>query len=169
MSAPDSSIASSKYLPCLLTRLTDDNPFSREDVDYKANFSIERLKKDVLLNLSMLLNSPVAPAETLRLKNEFPNVASSGYHFGIDSYAGLTDLTANREHVAMSVRDALIRFEPRFRPESITVSIEPGNKGRDKTSLDLSISCILDVHPLSEDIFFRLHVDVETGNITLNT
>ncbi len=168
MSATDSAIVSNKYLPCLLTRLTDDHPFSVEDTDYKRTFSMERLKKDVLLNLSMLLNSPVARADTERLRRLYPNVASSGYHFGIDSYAGLTDLASNQEHVARSVRDALICFEPRFRPDSIEVTIEHDPHRRDKTSLDLSISCILNAHPLSEEVFFRLHVDVETGAITLN-
>ncbi len=168
-SSPGSSVASSKYLPCLLSRLTDDHPFSNEDAGYSSSFSLEHLKKDVLLNLAMLLNSPLAPAETARLHRHFPEVSTSGYHYGVDSFAGLTDLASNQEHVAQSVREALIRFEPRFRPESIEITINSTSGRRDKTTLDLSISCLLDVNPLSQDVFFRLHVDVETGEITLNS
>ncbi len=167
--ATTSAVTSSKYLPCLLTRLTDDHPFSTEDPDYAASFSPERLRKDVLLNLGMLLNSPLAPAETERLQRDFPEVAASGYHYGVDSFAGLTDLAANQERVAQSVRLALMRFEPRFRPESIEVSIVSSAHRRDRTTLDLAISCLLDVNPLSRDVFFRLRVDVETGEISLDS
>ena len=168
MTAASSQIVSSKFLPCLLARLTDEHPFSTADEGYGSFFSLERLKKDVMTNLSMLLNSHVAPAETVRLRRKFPLAAASGYHFGIDSYAGLFDLSENLEHMAESVRQAIILFEPRFLPSSVDVSIDTRGGKRDKTTLDLSISCVLAVHPLSEDMFFRLQVDLETGEISLN-
>ncbi len=168
MAAVSSQIASNRFLPCLLTRLTDEHPFSATDEGYGASFSLDRLKGDVLANLSMLLNSHVAPSETARLRQMFPLAAASGYHFGIDSYAGLFDLSGNLERIAASVREAVIRFEPRFEPSSVEVSVDMHAGRRDRTRLDLSISCRLAVHPLSEDMFFRLHVDLETGEMSLN-
>ena len=56
--------SSRKYLPCLLTRLTDEQPFSETDEGYDHVYSPEQLKSDILLNMEMLLNSHTAPAET---------------------------------------------------------------------------------------------------------
>lgn len=159
---------SSKYLPCLLTRLTDEHPFSTEDEGYGASFSVEQLRHDILLNLTMLLNSHTASAETRRLRAQFPHAASSGYHFGIDSCTGLTASTERPEIIAAAVQRALREFEPRLVPESIRVAIDSTRKSQDHTSVHLTISSRTAVQPLTEDVFFRLRVDVETGALTLS-
>lgn len=159
---------SSKYLPCLLTRLTDEHPFSTSDTEYGASFLPEQLKKDILTNLTMLLNSHTAPAETRRLRALYPLVAASGYHFGIDSSTGLTASAERPEIIAASVRRALREFEPRLAPESIQVSVDTDiAAAHDRTSVHLTISSRLAVKPLTEDMVFRLRVDVETGEMSL--
>lgn len=157
---------SSKYLPCLLTRLTDEHPFTATDSSYGTEFSLEQLKHDILVNLSMLLNSHTAPSTTQRLQRHFPNIAVSAYHFGIDSYAGISGTSHQPGIIAENVRQAIIHFEPRLDPESIRVQIID-NSNHDRTALHLSISSRLAVQPLSEDMYFRLRVDVETGESTL--
>lgn len=160
--------SSSKYLPCLLTRLTDEHPFSAQDDAYGASFSQEQLKGDILRNLSMLLNSHTAPATTQRLMQQFPQVATSCYHFGIDSYAGVTGKAEQPRIIAEAVRRAIINFEPRLDPASILVQADTRRSSHDRTALHLTISSRLAVHPLSEDMYFRLRVDVETGEATLH-
>lgn len=158
---------SSKYLPCLLTRLTDEHPFSKEDEGYGASFSLEQLKHDILTNLSMLLNSHTAPTETRRLRENYPLSAASGFHFGIDSCTGLTTAAERPNLIADSVRQALIDFEPRLAPDSIQVSVDTAHKSSDRTSVHLTISSRVAVQPLTEDMIFRLKVDAETGEMSL--
>lgn len=159
--------SSSKYLPCLLTRLTDERPFSTQDASYGTEFSLEQLKHDILMNLGMLLNSHTAPATTRYLEQHFPRTASSSYHFGIDSFAGLTGSFDQPAAIAEAVRKAIIHFEPRLAPESVRVVADTKQHIRDRTALHLSVSSQLAVHPLSEDVYFRLRVDVETGETSL--
>lgn len=159
--------SSSKYLPCLLTRLTDERPFSSQDTTYGTEFSLEQLKHDILMNLGMLLNSHTAPSATRSLRQHFPRVASSAYHFGIDSFAGLTGTHNQPQVIAEAVRRAIINFEPRLAPESVRVEADTRQDRHDHTALHLRISSQLAVHPLSEDVYFRLRVDVETGETSL--
>ena len=80
--------SSRKYLPCLLTRLTDEQPFSESDEGYDQVYSPEQLKSDILLNMEMLLNSHTAPTETEYLTKKYPEVAASGRTLGNHSEKG---------------------------------------------------------------------------------
>lgn len=161
----DSRISTNRYLPCLLTRLTDEHPFTTVDSDYSESFSLDRLKRDILQNLTMLLNAHVAPTEAERIRRLFPEVGASGYLFGVDSFVGRHNLTTHVDGILRHVRDAIVRYEPRVVPESVHVTLqEKQNAGR--TGLDLCISCRLAVKPLTDDMLMRLQLDLETGEAT---
>lgn len=159
---------SARYLPCLLTRLTDAHPFSAEDGDfYAACFSPEQLKQDILMNLDMLLNARTNPAETEHLRQRFPEVAYSAYHFGIDSITGVSRSSLHPTQLAEIVRRALVTFEPRLQADSVSVVPDMARRA-DKTVVHLDITSRLAVHPLTQDVYFRLRVDMETGEIGLS-
>lgn len=159
--------SSSKYLPCLLTRLTDENPFDSKDSSYGTEFSVEQLRSDILVNLSMLLNSHTAPEESKYLEKHYPLSAVSVFHYGIDSYAGRTSSFRQPHIIAEAVRRAIVRYEPRVQPASVQVLADPPGDGDDHTALHLHIACRLAVTPLSDDLYFRLRVDVETGETSI--
>lgn len=159
---------SSRYLPCLLTRLTDEHPFSGNDEDfYTTSFSLEQLKQDILMNLNLVLNARTAPAESAYLKEHFPEALASGYHFGIDSCTGVAVSSLRPAFLAELVRKALVVFEPRLEADSIEVHPD-FSRGEDRTAVHLSISSRLAVKPLTQDIFFRLRVDMETGETQMS-
>lgn len=160
------SLNNSKFMPCLLTRLTDEHPFSGVDTDYSLSFTLAQLKQDILTNLNMLLNSQTAPAETRYLRGNYPGVARSCYHFGIDSCTGLSTSSDRPRIIAENVRRAIAEFEPRLVPDSIQVRAEHSHSAADRTAIHLNISSRLAVHPMTEDIYFRMRVDMETGEIT---
>ena len=161
----DSRIRSNRYLPCLLTRLTDEHPFSAADTDYTENFSLERLKRDILQNLAMLLNAHVAPTAAERIRRLFPEVGASGYLFGVDSFVGRHNLTTHVDSILRHVREAIVRFEPRVVPESVHVTLQE-KQSAGRTGLDLCIICRLAVKPLTDDMLMRLQLDLETGEAT---
>ncbi len=160
--------SSRKYLPCLLTRLTDEQPFSETDEGYDHVYSPEQLKSDILLNMEMLLNSHTAPAETEYLTKKYPEVAASGYHYGIDSCAGNVVTAERSEIIAQRVRRAIELFEPRLDAEETHVVVRDDYSKHDKTAVHLDIFSRLAVRPLDQEVFFRLRVDVETGKTTMN-
>ena len=65
-----------------------------------------------------------------------------------------------------NVRRAIAEFEPRLVPDSIQVRAEHSHTAADRTAIHLNISSRLAVHPMTEDIYFRMRVDMETGEIT---
>lgn len=159
---------SNRYLPCLLTRLTDAHPFSAEDGDfYTSCFSLAQLRQDILVNLNLLLNARTSPAESAYLRKKFPQVAVSGYHFGIDSITGVSRGSLRPAVLAEQVKQALIAFEPRLSRDSISV-VPDMERRDDKTAVHLDISSRLAMHPLSQDVYFRLRLDMETGEASLS-
>lgn len=159
---------SNRYLPCLLTRLTDAHPFSAEDDDfYTSCFSLQQLKQDILVNLNLLLNARTATAETAYLQKRFPQAAVSGYHFGIDSVTGVSRGSLRPAILAERVKQALATFEPRLESDSIRV-VPDMDRQDDKTAVHLDISSRLAMHPLTQDVYFRLRLDMETGEASLS-
>lgn len=159
---------SSRYLPCLLTRLTDEHPFSSADGDFYAScFSPAQLKQDILMNLNMLLNARTNPRESAYLRQHFPEVADSDYLFGIDSITGVSRTSLQPARLADIVRRALVIFEPRLKDDSIHVTPDMERRA-DKTVVHLDITSRLAVPPLTQDVYFRLRVDMETGEVGLS-
>ena len=160
--------SSRKYLPCLLTRLTDEQPFSETDEGYEHVYSPEQLKSDILLNMEMLLNSHTAPAETEYLTKKYPEVAASGYHYGIDSCSGNVVTAERSETIARRARRAIELFEPRLDAAETHVVVRDDYSKHDRTAVHLDIFSRLAVRPLDQEVFFRLRVDMETGKTTMN-
>ena len=55
-----------RFLPCLIARLVDDEPHNRVERNPQL-FTMEQLKKNVLRNVTMILNS-----SPRRLESDFP-------------------------------------------------------------------------------------------------
>ena len=169
MTAESLQKKSSKYLPCLLTRLTDEHPFSKDDAGYDSAYAPEQLEHDILVNLVMLLNSHTAPGESIYLRQHYPEVAASGFQYGIDSCTGYVVSGQRPTLIAQTVRRAIEIFEPRLEPGRTQVKVITELSLHDKTAVHLEISSRLAVKPLTQDLYFRLRVDVETGKTTLNS
>lgn len=72
-----------KYIPCILTRLADDNPQSR--VDTLDRFvPLEKIRQEIVDNVSQLLNSKSRPQLSDLGYNE--NIANSVLGYGITDF-----------------------------------------------------------------------------------
>jgi type VI secretion system protein ImpF len=130
--------------------------------------SLERLKQSVLRDLSWLLNTEYL--EAAYSLDGFPEVRSSVLNYGIPSIVGLTitDLTDTmRGGLAKTLRDAIVRFEPRLDPDSIVVRTHADKEQMDGRTLTFEIEAELIAEPAPLRLLLTSIVDLENGQATL--
>jgi type VI secretion system protein ImpF len=130
--------------------------------------SLERLKQSVLRDLSWLLNTEYL--EAVYALDNYPDVRSSVLNYGIPSIVGLTitDLNdAMRGGLAKTLRDAIVRFEPRLDPDSVVVRTHADKEQMDGRTLTFEIEAELVADPAPLRLLLTSIVDLENGHATL--
>lgn len=109
------------FLPCLLERLLDDEPKKAEEPWDKFYYDQKKMKVLITQNISEILNNAnIEPNLDASVHNE---VTRSVLNYGISPQVGSYSNTHNWLRIETLIRDALIRFEPRLIPESVTVRL----------------------------------------------
>ncbi len=103
---------SEKLQPCLLDRLTDDEPNKQQEGRNQRVMSSQRYRQAVLRDLAWLLNT-YANAEQDGL-DAFEEVPSSVLNFGVQNVAGMTASSLSVDDLRYRLIEALRRFEPRI-------------------------------------------------------
>jgi type VI secretion system protein ImpF len=131
--------------------------------------SLERLKQSVLRDLAWLLNTEYL--EAAYSLEGYPEVRSSVLNYGIPSIVGLTitDLDASmRGGLAKTLRDAIVRFEPRLDPDSIVVRTHADKEQMDGRTLTFEIEAELIAEPAPLRLLLTSVVDLESGHAMLS-
>ena len=156
-----------KLQPCLLDRLTDDEPEKNQESRNKRVVNLTRYREAVLRDLSWLLNTH-ADAEQSGLA-EFDDIVSSVLNFGVQNVAGKTASSLSIDDMRYRLLEAIRRFEPRILPDSLSIgiTIDPHTMSN-RRSLSFEIRGILWIHSIPESLFIKTDLDLETGKTRLN-
>ena len=130
--------------------------------------SLERLKQSVLRDLAWLLNTEYF--EAVHSLDAYPEVKSSVVNYGIPSIVGLTITDLNdsmRGGLAKTLRDAIVRFEPRLDPDSIVVRTHADKEQMDGRTLTFEIEAELLAEPTPLRLLLTSVVDLENGHASL--
>jgi type VI secretion system protein ImpF len=152
-----------KLQPCLLDRLTDDEPQAREESRAQRVISQQRYRRGVLRDLEFLFNASaylrVEGAESFNLR-DYPDAWRSVINFGTRQLAGmhLPDVSRLKEELA----EAIAVFEPRITPRSLTVR---ANVERNVVSIEVEGD--LWANPLPEHLHLKTTLDLESGQSVL--
>ena len=153
-----------KIQPCLLDRLTDENPEAQKESRSERIISMRRYRDGVLRDLAWLLNAKAhTAAEGL---NEFPEADRSVLNFGTRDLCGLISTNMDLGDLEHDIADAIRRFEPRINPRTIEVKAAPGSK-RDSMGLSIEIRGELWAYPIPEELYLRTEIDLDTGEYTI--
>lgn len=145
--------------PCLLDRLTDDEPAKREESRNQRIISLQRYKAGVLRDLDWLFNAighyPDERVGELTFA-DFEEVYRSVLNFGLRQLYGR--LAPDIEEIEKLLFDAITVFEPRINRQTLKVkaSIE-------RHLLSFDITGELWVHPIPEKLFIRTQLDLESS------
>jgi type VI secretion system protein ImpF len=150
---------SERLQPCLLDRLTDDEPGSAVEGRDRRVMSMRQYRKAVLRDLVWLLNSP---NKTLTGElDDYPNVSQGVLNYGMPDLSGRSSTSIPPDQLERLVTNAIERYEPRIASAGLSIRVvtSPGSG----PSIGIEIEGELWAYPLPERLYLRTEVDLETG------
>src|SRR2546422_45504 len=114
-----------KLQPCLLDRLTDDEPKNSEESRAQRVISLQRYRHGVMRDLQWLFNAsahlPQEGKATFSIE-DYPEARRSVINFGTRHLFGRT--APNLRDLERDLTDALYTFEPRILRNSLKVRVQ---------------------------------------------
>ncbi|MCJ7728422.1 MAG: type VI secretion system baseplate subunit TssE [Sedimentisphaerales bacterium] len=148
--------------PCLLDRLTDDEPEVKKESRDRRITSVRRYKNAVLRDLAMLLNSKAHPfGDNIY---EFSEAARSVLNYGIPDLCGATISAINPGEFEAQVKEAILNFESRISRKQFSVHIISPLDSQYIRTISFEIEGELWAQPLPDHLYVKTEVDLETGH-----
>jgi type VI secretion system protein ImpF len=152
--------------PALLDRLTDERPDRRTEPASARVIDAHRLRRAVLRDLSWLFNSTRLASRDVAALNAA--AIHSVVNFGLPPFAGELASTLDTTELEAAVRQAIVDFEPRIEPESLTVSAITQQLAIDHHNVvSVEIRGRLWAHPVPLELLLRTDLDLETGEVRI--
>jgi type VI secretion system protein ImpF len=148
--------------PALLDRITDD---AREPgaVDDRRVMTKAQLRQAVLRDLNWLFNA-VQPLGTAAAS--YPGVAEGVLNFGLPPLSGLLASKVDVSVLERTIRQAILRFEPRILRESLEVRAIATESVLDTHNIiEFQIRGHLWSQPVPLEILLRTQLDLEAGQV----
>ena len=152
--------------PALLDRLTDHDPTRKVEGRDERVLSRAQLRASVLRDLSWLFNSTNL-ASSVDL-SAHPLAAQSTLNYGLTALAGNPVASLEFAEVEQILKDAILRFEPRILPQTLTVRGIPAKDAMGHHNiLSLEITGQLWSQPYPLELLIKTDMDLESGEIRL--
>jgi type VI secretion system protein ImpF len=149
--------------PCLLDRLTDDEPLNPNESRLQRVVSMQRYKRGVLRDLVWLFNTSASLTGMGALGadvEDYPEALRSVVNFGTRQICGLT--APNMEELERQLLEAVQLFEPRILPDTLSVRATMKNQ-----MIGFEIEGELWANPIPEKLFIKTEIDMESGQTIL--
>jgi type VI secretion system protein ImpF len=152
-----------KLQPCLLDRLTDDEPKNTQESRAQRVISLQRYRQGVLRDLQWLFSASAHLAQegncTFSLE-DYPEALRSVINFGTRHLFGVMSL--DMRDLERQLTAALYTFEPRIMRNTLKVrSRVEGNV------IALDVEGELWANPLPEHLHIKTRLDIENGHCSL--
>jgi type VI secretion system protein ImpF len=159
-------VSQDRLQPALLDRLTDAQPTSRVESRDLRVISMRRLREYVLRDLAWLLNTtPLGQTQDL---SEFPYARDSVIDFGMRDLAGVALSGVDPVDLERSIRDAILRFEPRIQKKTLRVHAVLPDDPQHRNSLAFEIEGDLWGQPVPTRLYLKSEIDLEDGSMTVS-
>ena len=150
-----------QLLPSLFTRLTDRAPEKTRESRQDRVVNVEKYLEAVKRDLSWLLNTD--NHDSVRDLSGYPLVSASVINYGLPALAGGTISNVDSSELERSLRQAILRFEPRLTPATLEVKVVVDKDVGHPNALAFEISGEVWADPIPERLNIRTEVDLETG------
>jgi type VI secretion system protein ImpF len=147
--------------PSLLDRLTDEAP-GTPAARAAGSLTLSDLRKGVLRDLNWLFNTArIMSAEEL---DAWPQVRNSVLNYGLPPLSGVAASGLDISKLERALRQAIVDFEPRIIPDSISVKamLETGSLDHHNL-ISLQIEGLLWAQPVPIELLLRTQFDLESG------
>ena len=150
-----------RMVPCLLDRLTDDEPRRRRESRDRRIISPRRYLESARNDMRWLLNcSAHSHGETIY---DFPEVVTSVINYGIPDLCGMTASGIDAVELERALRRAVLAFEPRLIRSTLMVRVFSETDEMSTNAISFEISGELWAQPAPESFYVKTEVDLETG------
>ncbi len=147
--------------PALLDRLTDDAPGAKVEGEDHRVMSKTQLRHAVLRDLGWLFNATQALA---RDTEKFPALADSVLNYGLPPLSGQLASKMDITQLEKTIRQTILRFEPRILPETLQVkALEFSSVLDTHNVIEFEIRGHLWAQPVPLEILLRTQLDLEAG------
>src|SRR5258708_3510159 len=145
--------------PCLLDRLTDDDPRNSQESRSQRVISMQRYRQGVRRDLQWLFNSSAhlqqEGDQTFSIQ-DYPEALRSVINFGVRHLFGRTAI--DLRSLERGIVEALYTFEPRILRNSLKIRLD-----RDGNMVTLDVQGELWASPLPEHLHIKTRLDIESG------
>ena len=148
-----------RIIPSLLDRLTDEGPGAP---GRGVSVTVSELRRSVLRDLTWLFNTtrPFAP-DAIEAQ---PQVRNSVLNYGLPALSGLTASGLDIRQLERALRQAIVDFEPRILPDSVSVKAVLERDTVDHHNvISLHIEGLLWAQPVPIEMLLRTQFDLESG------
>jgi type VI secretion system protein ImpF len=152
--------------PCLLDRLTDDDPKSQKESRDQRVISMRKYRAGVLRDLEWLLNSrsPVFHG----IFDDFDQMSDSVLGYGIESLCGQVLSSVKSVEIESMIIKAIKAFEPRILPNTLSVKIKFESDAASHNAVTLEIKGDLWAEPMTDTLYVKTEIDLETGQCVVS-
>ena len=151
--------------PSLLDRLTDKARDTQTESRDRRVLSMRLMRQAVLRDLAWLLNT--GHLETTEDLEAYPQVRDSVLNYGMPDISGISASNIDTAALERSLRDAIVKFEPRISPDSLRVSIARDKSARGRNAMLFTIEGQLWAEPTPMMLYLKTEIDLETGDIAV--
>jgi type VI secretion system protein ImpF len=151
--------------PSLLDRLTDDEPTETREPIRNRFASARSLRESVVRDLGWLLNS--VRLSSVQDLAAYPYAARSALNFGLPDLAGRTLTSIDVPALEEQLREAIINYEPRLVPQSVSVAMRDTSTELGINSMQFTIEAMLMAYPAPLALCLRTEIDLETGDVSV--
>ena len=149
--------------PALLDRLTDEQPDQKKEAESHRAMTKAQLRQAVLRDLAALFNS-VQPLGEAAMS--YPALADTVLNFGLPPLSGQLASKLDASSLEATIREAIVRFEPRILPSTLRVSAVEASSVLDTHNvIEFEIRGHLWSQPIPLEILLRTQLDLEAGQV----
>lgn len=155
-----------RYLPSLLDRLRDNDPRSPHESpdDYAPNAAgMQRL---IQRDLALLLNTCNLGAALDATR--YPQAARSTLNYGLPPLSGSLRANHSPAVIEKRVRDAIVAFEPRLIPETLSVRVMPQGQHGTYNVIQLEIKALMYWSPYPLEFMVQSRYDLESSHASID-
>jgi len=129
--------------------------------------TLSKISECVKRDLTWLFNSNNMCQDEL-LEEEYPGIESSVLNYGLPDLTGKTASGINLIELEETIKQTIIRFEPRIIPNSLDVKLKEDEESFENNSLIFEISGDIWTDPVPVHLHLRTQMDLESGNVEVN-
>lgn len=155
-----------RYLPSLFDRLRDNDPRSRHENHDAYAPSAAGMHQLIQRDLALLLNTCNLGSAIDAARH--PQAARSAVNYGLPPLSGSLRSSHSPAAIEKLVREAIITFEPRLIPESLSVRALPPKGPGSYNVIHLEIKALMHWSPYPLEFLVQSLYDLESSHASID-